>query len=70
MRVAPVLAAKKGVPDTKKKKKVGAKKQEKEKITSGADLFILYMTPWKNPNSIFVYFILIINILAKFNEAK
>ena len=32
--------------------------------SSPLDYFILYMTPWKNPNSIFVYFILIINLLS------
>jgi hypothetical protein len=61
MRVA-ALAAKKGGQDDKI--------PEREKASSGLDLFLLYMTPWRNPNSIFVYFILIINILAKVREAQ
>jgi hypothetical protein len=61
LRATVVLAAKKKGPDNKK--------PEKEKV-SGLDLYFLYMTPWKNPNSIFVYFILIINILAKIKETQ
>jgi hypothetical protein len=61
MRATVVLSAKKKGPDNKK--------PEKEKV-SGLDLVLLYMTPWKNPNSIFVYFILIINILAKIKETQ
>jgi acyl-coenzyme A synthetase/AMP-(fatty) acid ligase len=61
MRRTVALASKKKGPDDKK--------PEKEKV-SGLDLVLLYMTPWKNPNSIFVYFILIINILAKIKEMQ
>jgi hypothetical protein len=53
------LAAKRKGPDDNK--------PVKEKVT-GLALVLLFLTPWKNPNSIFLYFILIINILAKFNE--
>jgi hypothetical protein len=44
-------------------------KQEKEKV-GGIGLLILYMTPWKNPNSIFVYMLLTLYFLGKYSEAR
>ena len=32
-------------------------------------LFLLYMTPWKNPNSIFVYMLLTLIGLGKYSES-
>ncbi|KAG7342190.1 hypothetical protein IV203_007282 [Nitzschia inconspicua] len=43
--------------------------QEKEK-TNALGLFILYMTPWRNPNSIFVYMLLLLYALGKYSEAQ
>ena len=47
-------------------------KQEKEKIqvTDPLQLVLLYMTPWVNPNSIFVYLFAILYALGKYSEAK
>lgn len=59
-----VLDAKKA-PSRGKTKNRNSEKREK---VEGFDLFLVYMTPWKNPNSIFVYMILIIEILGKFRE--
>mmetsp|Transcript_28827 Transcript_28827/g.40539 ORF Transcript_28827/g.40539 Transcript_28827/m.40539 type:complete len:117 (+) Transcript_28827:134-484(+) len=42
--------------------------KERKKSSSAIELFFLYMNPLRNPNSIFVYFILIINVLAKIKE--
>jgi hypothetical protein len=41
---------------------------EREK-NDGLSLFLLYMTPWKNPNSIFVYMLLLLYVLGKSSEA-
>ena len=46
-----------------------AKKPEREKI-EGLDLVLLYLTPWKNPNSIFVYMLLILYALGKYSESQ
>jgi len=51
---------------------LAAKKKEEEKIqvTDPLELLLLYMTPWKNPNSIFVYMIIILFLLGKYSEAN
>jgi hypothetical protein len=36
----------------------------------GFRMFLAYATPWRNPNSIFVYLFLIIFLLGKYSEAK
>lgn len=36
----------------------------------GLWLFLLYMTPWKNPNSIFVYMLMVLYFLGKYSEAQ
>ena len=49
------------------------KKQEepvKEQQTNPVELLITYMTPWRNPNSIFVYLFLGVYLLGKYSEAK
>ena len=44
--------------------------QEKEREENDAiGLLFLYMTPWKNPNAIFVYMLLIVYGLGKYSEA-
>lgn len=54
---------------TKGKKNVkGNNEQEKEKVT-GLNMVLLYMTPWKNPNSIFVYMFGILYALGKYSES-
>mmetsp|Transcript_28034 Transcript_28034/g.39407 ORF Transcript_28034/g.39407 Transcript_28034/m.39407 type:complete len:117 (+) Transcript_28034:71-421(+) len=58
-----VLAAKKSA-----KKTDTNDAKTKKKSSSAIELFFLYMNPLRNPNSIFVYFILIINVLAKIKE--
>ena len=51
-------------------KSKGTENENADKKPTALDLILLYMTPWRNPNSIFVYFILIINILAKVKETS
>ena len=29
-----------------------------------------FLTPWRNPNSIFLYMLIILTVLGKYNEAK
>ena len=52
------------------------KNKKKEEITTGTvkqdwdfGLFLVYMTPWKNPNSIFVYLFLTLYLLGEYSEA-
>lgn len=42
---------------------------ETKKKLDPLELFILFMTPWRNPNSIFIYMLIILNILGKMNES-
>lgn len=56
------------VINNKKKKGAVVEPPEKEKV-GGIGLFFLYMTPWKNPNSIFVYMLLTLYFLGKYSEA-
>ena len=51
------------------KKKQAALEQEREK-KDGLGLFLLYMTPWRNPNSIFVYLLAALYFLGKYSEAQ
>jgi hypothetical protein len=54
-------------------KKMGNKKktEEDDKIKQEWDaaLLIQFMTPWKNPNSIFVYMIGLLYLLGKYSES-
>mmetsp|Transcript_17802 Transcript_17802/g.43961 ORF Transcript_17802/g.43961 Transcript_17802/m.43961 type:complete len:121 (+) Transcript_17802:1460-1822(+) len=52
------------------KKKEPAKKPEEKEQTPPLKLLIAYMTPWRNPNSIFVYLFLLVYILGSYSEAK
>jgi hypothetical protein len=52
-----------------KKKKVADEEPEREK-KNGLELVLLYMTPWRNPNSIFVYMIGTLILLGKYSEAQ
>lgn len=47
-------------------------KNEREKVKQEWDVSLLlqFMTPWKNPNSIFVYLFLILYILGTISEAR
>jgi len=49
-----------------------AKKSEREEVEQirGWRLVLLYMTPWKNPNSIFVYLLATLYILGTISEAQ
>jgi hypothetical protein len=58
-RISVALSAKKDTPN----------ENEKEKSEWGLDLILVYMTPWRNPNSIFVYMFLIVYGLGKMSEA-
>jgi hypothetical protein len=42
---------------------------EREK-SDALGLLLLYMTPWRNPNSIFVYMLLLLYALGKFSEVQ
>ena len=52
------------------KKKTAEPPSEKIKSSNALDLIILYMTPWRNPNSIFVYLFVILFALGKYSEAQ
>lgn len=49
------------------KKKPAEEKPVKE-TPRGWDLVLLFMTPWRNPNSIFIYMFLTIEVLSKVRE--
>jgi hypothetical protein len=51
------------------KKKDEEKKIEMRQVTDPLELFILYATPWRNPNSIFVYLFLGLYALGTYSEA-
>ena len=52
-----------------KKKKIVEEKQEMVK-TNGFEKVLLFMTPWRNPNSIFVYMFATVYFLGKYSEAQ
>jgi hypothetical protein len=51
------------------KKTAAAPEAKEREKNDGIGLLFLYMTPWKNPNSIFVYMLLILYGLGKYSEA-
>ncbi|KAL3941122.1 MAG: hypothetical protein SGBAC_004461 [Bacillariaceae sp.] len=51
------------------KKREPAKTPEEKEKTPPLKLFITYMTPWLNPNSIFVYMFAVVIALGKYSEA-
>ena len=52
-----------------KKKKIVEEEEEREQ-PRGLGLVLLFMTPWRNPNSIFVYMLVIVYGLGKYSELK
>ena len=52
-----------------KNKKSNETKDKRGKIENPVELVLLYMTPWKNPNSIFVYLFAIVYVLGKYSES-
>ena len=48
----------------------GGAGEEKKQVVDPLELFILFMTPWRNPNSIFLYMLIIINILGRMQESQ
>lgn len=62
------------VLDAKKKKKISSSVEEEEEREReqprGLGLVLLFMTPWRNPNSIFVYMFGILYVLGKYGEMK
>jgi hypothetical protein len=58
------------VLDAKKKKISSSVEEEEREQPRGVGLVLLFMTPWRNPNSIFVYMFLILYVLGKYGEAK
>lgn len=57
------------VMDAKKKKISSSGEEGEEKKSRGLGLILVYMTPWLNPNSIFVYLFLTVYLLGKYSEA-
>ena len=55
-------------PKNSKKQIVAKEPAEKEKQT-GISLLFTYMTPWRNPNSIFVYMFGLLYALGKYSES-
>lgn len=53
----------------KQKKQTPSDVPKRERVESPLELFVLYATPWRNPNSIFVYLFLIVYALGKYSEA-
>lgn len=54
----------------KKPNKSAGGEEEKKQVVDPLELFILFMTPWRNPNSIFLYMLIIINILGRMQESQ
>lgn len=49
-------------------KKAKVSPEEQREPPSAMTLFVTYMTPWKNPNSIFAYMLIILIALGKYSE--
>jgi len=52
-----------------KKKKIAEEEPERKK-NNAFELVLLFMTPWRNPNSIFVYLFGTVYFLGKYSEAQ
>ena len=68
--------SKKKMDSTKTASKGGKKKpvtnndeQTNKEKKNAFELVLLYMTPWRNPNSIFVYMFLTLYVLGKYSES-
>jgi hypothetical protein len=64
-----IMEAKKGSAPLKNKKKGDKTDETLQKMPSPTDLFLAFMTPWRNPNSLFVYMLIILYTLGKYSEA-
>lgn len=60
---------KKGVANAKSSKTKKSAASSLSELDGGA-LLLTYMTPWRNPNSIFVYMLLTVYCLGKYSESK
>ena len=49
---------------------INAEEEKKKQVVDPLELFILFMTPWRNPNSIFLYMLIILNILGRMQESQ
>ena len=58
-----------GTPLMAKKNAKKKEEVEEEELTA-ARMFVAYMTPWRNPNSGFVYLLLALYFLGKVSEAR
>ena len=54
---------------TKGKKTLKSKKEPEKEKQNGLSLVLTYMTPWRNPNSIFVYMFGLLYALGKYSES-
>lgn len=54
----------------KTKKQNSTEKTAKKKVNDPLELFLAYATPWRNPNSIFVYMLLTLYILGSITESQ
>jgi len=67
---APVLSIKPVGSTTSALMAAKKKPEAREKIENPLELLILYATPWKNPNSIFVYLFVLVYCLGKYSESQ
>ena len=58
------VVQKKKVTPPMKKMTIKKTNETKEKVPA-SKMLLAFLTPWRNPNSIFLYMILIINLLAE-----
>ena len=64
-----VPAAKKSNGSVKKTKPSGSSSDVKmSEETSWSTILLAFLTPWRNPNSIFLYLLIIVSVLGKMNE--
>ena len=72
----PNKAAKKSVPPTKKSNTPAKKTQPTGSVfnvkmseeTPWSSILLSFLIPWRNPNSIFLYLLIIVSVLGKINE--
>eukprot|EP00986_Skeletonema_menzelii_P008066 scaffold3306_cov151-Skeletonema_menzelii.AAC.7 len=72
----PTTAAKKSAPPTKKSNTPAKKKQPTGSVfnvkmseeTPWSSILLSFLIPWRNPNSIFLYLLIIVFVLGKMNE--
>ena len=72
----PTTAAKKSAPPTKKSNTPAKKTQPTGSVfnvkmsqeTPWSSILLSFLIPWRNPNSIFLYLLIIVSVLGKMNE--